>query len=54
MLMVVFVGIPARANIFVGYYELKLFESFPEPLIYYCYRMTPSLGLTVNENVIFS
>jgi len=26
----------ALANIFVGYYESELFDSFPEPLMYYC------------------
>jgi len=25
---------PALGNIFVGYYDSKLFESFPEPLMY--------------------
>jgi len=28
---------PALANIFVGYYESKLFDSFSEPLMYYRY-----------------
>jgi len=28
---------PALANIFVGYCALKLFDSFPEPLMYYRY-----------------
>jgi len=28
---------PAFANIFVGYYESKLFDSFREPLLYYRY-----------------
>jgi len=28
---------PALANIFVGYYESKLFDLFLEPLMYYRY-----------------
>jgi len=28
---------PALANIFVDYYESKLFESVLKPLMYYCY-----------------
>ena len=39
---------PALANIFVGFYESKLFNKISKPQIYYCY-INNTFGLFQNE-----
>ena len=40
---------PALANIFVGYYEMKLFQTIPKPTMYYRY-LDDTFVVFNNEN----